>query len=246
MLREQIIFFIRETASTDQAESILGAWCIASHDIDRQVGIHALKSWNDVIGQDDGKLVLDRALLPSLISFVQRTLLDPAGVYLYLNPAPPAVPQAPSKKVPGRAVPAPTMKREDSDTFRTKGEGDDENELDRKARLRVGAFRALTWILSKSTNYVVFSSFNPESSLQPYAQRLAMMVHWMTSWICFAIPPCGPPFITQKHRLWLQTLKASVGTNQLFGNRLGRHFNVYCRIGRAPLRAYFQSLVQPY
>ena len=41
-------------------------------------------------------------------------------------------------------------KRDDSDMVsRTKGEEDNENEQDRKARLRVGAFGAVAWILGK-------------------------------------------------------------------------------------------------
>ena len=119
---------------------------MASHDIDRQVSTYAHKSWTDAIGQGDRKLVLDE---PSLLSFVQRALFDPGRVYLYLNPAPPVVVPAPSKKVPGRPLPAP-VKREESDIVsRMKGEGDDENEQDRKARLRVGAFGAISWVLGK-------------------------------------------------------------------------------------------------
>ena len=83
------------------------------------------------------------------MSFVQRTLLDPGGVYLYLNPAPPIVAPPPSKKVPGRPVPI-AVRRDESDTVsRMKGEGDDENEQDRKARLRVGAFGAISWVFGK-------------------------------------------------------------------------------------------------
>jgi E3 ubiquitin-protein ligase listerin len=119
---------------------------MASHDIDRQVATYAHKSWIDAIGEGDKKFVLDEA---SLLSFVQRALLDPGGVYSYLNPIPPAVAPPPLKKVTGRPLPVPA-KRDDSDTVtRTKGDGDDENEQDRKARLRVGAFGALAWLLGK-------------------------------------------------------------------------------------------------
>jgi len=72
-----------------------------------------------------------------------------------LNPVPPVVAPPPSRKIPGRSVPTPT-KREDSDTVpRTKGEGDDENEQDRKARLRVGAFGAITWVLGIISTHIL-------------------------------------------------------------------------------------------
>jgi hypothetical protein len=119
---------------------------MASHDIDRQVSAYAHKSWIDAIGEGDRKLALD---VSSLLAFVQRALLDPGGVYLYLNPIPPVISPPPSKKVPGRPLSTPT-KRDDSEIVsRAKGDGDDENEQDRKARLRVGAFGALTWLLGK-------------------------------------------------------------------------------------------------
>ena len=145
-VRDQIFFFLRETASTDQAESVLGTWCIASHDIDRLVSASAHNSWSDAIGEGDRKLVLDES---SLLSFVQRTLLDPGSVYSYLNPTPPIIAPPPSKKTPSRLVPSSTKKEESDVVSRAKGEGDDENEQDRKARLRVGAFGAIAWVLGK-------------------------------------------------------------------------------------------------
>lgn len=122
---------------------------MAAHDIDRQVSYQTLKCWNDATGEGTGKLVLDETLSPSLLAFVQKSLLDPGQVYLDLNPVPPVVAPPPPKKVAGRAVAVPAMKREDSDVTRSKGEGDEENEQDRKARLRVGALGALIWILGE-------------------------------------------------------------------------------------------------
>lgn len=147
-IREAMFSFIRETASADQVESILGTWCMASHDIDRQLSSFAQRSWNDAIvlpnSQSPGKLVLDENLLQPLLSFIQRALLDPIGIYVYLNPTPVTVVTTPPRKTPGRPAPA---KREDSETSRSKAEGEEENEPDRKARLRVGAFGALKWAL---------------------------------------------------------------------------------------------------
>ena len=127
---------------------------MAAHDVDRQVSYQTFESWNEATGtgeKETGKLVLDGTLSSSLLVFIQKSLLDPGQVYLDLNPAPPVVIAPPTtKKVGGRTVAVPSMKREDSDVTRSKGEGDEESEQDRKARLRVGALGALIWILGRS------------------------------------------------------------------------------------------------
>jgi hypothetical protein len=155
-IREAMFSFVCETASADQVESILGAWCMASHDIDRQVSTVAYRSWNDAIclpnSQSPGKLVLDESLLQALLSFIQRALLDPIGIYVYLNPAPVTVATPPPRKTPGRPAPIVPVKREDSESSRSKAEGEEENEHDKKARLRVGAFGALKWALGSSSS----------------------------------------------------------------------------------------------
>lgn len=97
-------------------------------------------------GSSEDKLVLDEALFPRVWDFVQRTLLDPGGVYLYLNPPPTAAPTpTPSRRGSGRGTP---VRRDDETLLRPKSEEDEEDELDRKARLRVGAFGATEWVLS--------------------------------------------------------------------------------------------------
>ena len=141
-IRDQIFFFLRETASVSQIENVLGTWCIASHDIDRSVASTSSKSWINAI--DPNNLDLDERFLPPLIAFIKRTILDPNGVYAYFNPAqPPAAPTPPPKKGPRR-----DERREDSEPgARSKAEDLEENEHDRKARLRVGAFGAVKRIL---------------------------------------------------------------------------------------------------
>lgn len=97
-------------------------------------------------GPSEDKLVLDEALFPRVWDFVQRTLLDPGGVYLYLNPPATAAPTpTPSRRGSGRGTP---VRRDDEALLRPKSEEDEEDELDRKARLRVGAFGATEWVLS--------------------------------------------------------------------------------------------------
>ncbi|KAI0336704.1 hypothetical protein GY45DRAFT_1377084 [Cubamyces sp. BRFM 1775] len=149
-LRKEICFQIREVATSDHAESILGAWCLAVHDVDRQVSSFARESWNryvDIAETSESKLVLDETLFPRLWDFVQRTLLDPGGVHLYLNPPQPAIPTpAPSRKGSGRGTP---VRKYEETSSRPKADEDEENEQDRNARLRVGAFGAAEWVLKK-------------------------------------------------------------------------------------------------
>jgi hypothetical protein len=117
---------------------------MAAHDIDRSVAATAHKSWNGAVSAEtdlehDGHLVLDQRFRPLLIAFVQRATLDPNGIYLYLNPAPPISAPTPSKK---------GMRKEDPEqAARSKAEELEENEPDRVARIRVGAFGAIRRIL---------------------------------------------------------------------------------------------------
>jgi hypothetical protein len=152
VVRDQIFYFFRETAVTHQIESLLGTWCMAAHDIDRTVATLALKSWDTTISISNQEvpknLVLDDHLLPHLLSFVQRTLLDPSGVYSYLNPTPPVIPPTPPKRVPGRPTPVVSVRKEDAEqNLRSKADELEESDQDRKARLRVGAFGAIKWVL---------------------------------------------------------------------------------------------------
>lgn len=148
-LRTQLFFQLREVVSSDQAESILGSWCLAVHDVDRQVSSYAKEAWTRYVSTtaaSDDKLFLGPTLLPGLWDFVQRTLLDPIGVYLYINPPQPAIPTpAQSRKGSGRGTP---VRKDDDAHTRPKAEEDEEKEQDRKARLRVGAFGATEWVLS--------------------------------------------------------------------------------------------------
>ncbi|KAF9458921.1 hypothetical protein BDZ94DRAFT_1068633 [Collybia nuda] len=143
-VHEQILFFLRETVSTSQIESILGTWCMATHDVDRSVATMVQKSWNNAILADGAadqtdRLVLDKRFRTPLIAFTQRTILDPNGVYTYLNPAPPVSAPPPPKR---------GARKEDVEQgSRSKAEELEENEHDRAARLRVGAFGAIRRIL---------------------------------------------------------------------------------------------------
>ncbi|KAI9062239.1 hypothetical protein FKP32DRAFT_1593812 [Trametes sanguinea] len=165
-LRKEIFFQIREVASSDHAESILGTWCLAAHDVDRQVSSFARESWSRYVSaaqSSDNKLLLDGPLFSSLWEFIQRTLLDPAGVYLYLNPPQPVISTpASSRKGSGRGT--PVRKDEDLST-RPKSDEEEENEQDRKARLRIGAFGATEWVLNARI------SLSPEADGQEQAEQ---------------------------------------------------------------------------
>lgn len=142
-VRDQIISFLRGSVSVSQIENILGTWCLAAHDIDKSVAGTALKSWIDVLTFTSGprdQLLLDDAYLASLVSFIQRAILDPNGVYLYLNPPQPAAPAPLGKK-------DTTRKEEPADNTRSKADELEESDTDRKARLRIGGLGAIRRIV---------------------------------------------------------------------------------------------------
>ncbi|KAG6865555.1 hypothetical protein C0991_001559 [Blastosporella zonata] len=142
-IRDQLLSFLRDSASPSQIESILGTWYLAAHDIEKSVASTALKSWTDVITFASGprdQLLLDDHYLPSLITFIQRATLDPNGIYMYLNPPPPAAPAPPTKK---------GVRKEEPEPPRSKAEELEESDTDRKARLRIGGLGAIRRIVGK-------------------------------------------------------------------------------------------------
>ncbi|KAF5380135.1 hypothetical protein D9615_006188 [Tricholomella constricta] len=140
-VRDQILLSLREIAPPSQIESILGTWYLAAHDIDKSVSSAALKAWVDTISFDSGRdhLVLDDRFLPPLVAFIQKTILDPNGVYLYLNPAPPKAPLPPPKKG--------SRKEDPEAASRSKSEELEEDDQDRKARLRISGLGAIRRII---------------------------------------------------------------------------------------------------
>ena len=161
-LRAQMLFYLREVASTEQVECILGSWCMATRDPERPVALAAQRSWDaqvsltraDNEGGDDRKLLLDGAQLAALFGFVQRALLDPLALHAYLNPVQVSVDVVVPRTIRGRPVPTFSValaRRTDHEPIaRAKGEAEEETETDRRARLRIGALGALQWILGTS------------------------------------------------------------------------------------------------
>ncbi len=128
---------------------------MVAHDVDRLVSSFAKTSWDRFIhvtasGPGSSSVVHPQSELSigsdsfcRIWGFLQRTILDPGGVYLNINPPQPVAPPPVSRK----AGPRPPLTRKDSEPTRAKGDEDEESELDRKARLRIGALGAAEWVL---------------------------------------------------------------------------------------------------
>ena len=106
-----------------------------------------------------GQLVIDHTLRQGLISFVQRAALDPVGLYLFFNPVQPISETAQrSKKGPqvGKAPAVPAVpRRDETDNTRYKSDEQEENETDRKARLRIAALNSTRSLLSMSVTLTI-------------------------------------------------------------------------------------------
>jgi E3 ubiquitin-protein ligase listerin len=177
-LRAQMFFFLREVASAEQVESIVGSWCLATRDQDRHVAPIAQSSWDahvslvptnadaaadasSLVGTvegegEDEKFLLDGTRIAALLVFVQRALLDPLALHAYLNPVQVPVDVSVPRTGRGKLVPtvsaaAQTRRTDGEPMARTKGESEEESEMDRKARLRIGSLGALQWILGTYT-----------------------------------------------------------------------------------------------
>ncbi|KAG1779464.1 hypothetical protein EV702DRAFT_1178536 [Suillus placidus] len=141
-VRDAATFFLREAATSEQIKALMGTWCMLAHDVDRQVSLQGQKSWSSITSPGvDGETLVNSEMLTSIMEFLQRTLLDPPEVYLYLNPAAPVAAPTPGIKKPGgRFIPAAPREELESN------KADEESDLDRNARLRFGALSAFRWL----------------------------------------------------------------------------------------------------
>ncbi|THU99401.1 hypothetical protein K435DRAFT_855683 [Dendrothele bispora CBS 962.96] len=108
-IKHQIIFSLTESLLNEhQISSIIGTWCIITHDIDRTVASIASESWKrDIVPllsssssstpSDNPESTTSSSscsfLLKSIDIFIRRAILDPISTYASLNPsslAPPA------------------------------------------------------------------------------------------------------------------------------------------------------------
>lgn len=122
----------------------MGTWCMLAHDVDRQVSLQGQKSWSSITSPGvDGETLVNLEMLASVMEFLQRTLLDPPGVHLYLNPpAPVAAPTPGIKRPGGKFIPEAPKEELESKV-------NEESDLDRNARLRFGALSAFRWLFGK-------------------------------------------------------------------------------------------------
>ena len=158
-VRDSLLSFIKDVTHSSQVESVLGAWYMTAHDVDRSTSVTALKSWNEALSFDDSPshLAIDDYLLSLLVSFLQRAILDPDGLYLYLNPAPSAAPAAPTPPKRGAKKEEPPL----ASGSRSKAEDMEEDPQDRTARLRVGGLGAVRRIIGiyRSPSPSMYSNF---------------------------------------------------------------------------------------
>jgi hypothetical protein len=165
-LRAQTFFFLREIASSEQVESILGSWCMATRDQDRHVAPVAQSSWDthvsfapadaeaaadassldrtvdkrEVGEGEDERLVLDSTQLAALLVFVQCALLDPLALHANLNPVQVPVDVSVPKTVRGKPIPtvsaAVQTRRTDSEPM-ARAKGESEEESETDRKARL-------------------------------------------------------------------------------------------------------------
>lgn len=156
---------------------------MASRDVDRQVASYARRSWTDCISiplpssletesdpekpkeQEKPTLSLEGEFVTGLLSFVQRAVMDPAGLYLYLNPVQVAVSHSSHHHHgagrPNRGRGPVQVKREEREVeVEKKADVDEESEVDRRARLRIGGLGVLQYLIG------IFGQFLSNSQLE--------------------------------------------------------------------------------
>lgn len=154
------MFNIRDVLETSQREIVLAAWCLSAFDVDRSVTREANRSWSRCVkwitpsaeGGNEGQSILaleSDELANALSDLLCQTLLDPYAFYTTVFPAVHQVEQPLPQH--GRRMPVrlpsqgETISRDEEAPRRA--EAEEENEDDRKARLRVGSLGALKWLI---------------------------------------------------------------------------------------------------
>jgi len=83
-----------------------------------------------------------------VLAFLQRAILDPAGLYAYFNPVQVSIAVTRPGKAYGHPVSIPQVdKHEEGLSTRLKVDGDEETDQDRRARFRIGGLGVLQWLL---------------------------------------------------------------------------------------------------
>lgn len=161
--------FLALLPDADNLEALLGTWCAAAHDVDRQVAMFARRSWTTFVAScrhfgdaeaewDTGGTKLRRSDgMTAVIAWTSRVALDPGSAYAYLNPAAvaPEQPAHPTYQPKGgrvqRVQPPPKKSgvAEREDAGRGKGGEEEEDVKDRDARMRIAALGALAWLVGE-------------------------------------------------------------------------------------------------
>ena len=137
---------------------MIGSWCLLTHDIENQVSLTALTSWEDNFGPGvnpatEGAFLI-RETAPALISFIRQTIFDPLGAYSVINPIQPSIDTKPAKK---GARPQPRIQGPPEPPS-----ADEEPEVERKARVRAGGLGSVKYILGMLRHL-----FPPTANISP-------------------------------------------------------------------------------
>ncbi len=122
--------------------------------MDRQVSLSARKSWNLLFlpwvanpaphEWDDKMQPFDSIVVQPLFEFVKRSVYDPQGVYLELNPVQPTyVPHVHGSHGKSQR----SQPQEEDASSRPKPEEEEESDDDRNARIRTGGLGVIRWFL---------------------------------------------------------------------------------------------------
>ncbi|KAJ7150874.1 hypothetical protein C8R43DRAFT_887120 [Mycena crocata] len=157
LLREQLVNGAELPAAS-------GTWALAAQDPDRAVAAAA----------GAARVTPDVEIL---VPFLERTLMDPDGLYAELNPPPLAVPPPPPRgsaagrgrgsSANARGSVRPTGVVEPLAPIpRAKGDEQEESEGDRRARLRIAAFGALKHLLASTSTSNANAAANEDDDEQ--------------------------------------------------------------------------------
>lgn len=219
---------------------------MASRDVDRQVASYARRSWTDCIriptpiSPDVGvetesaeeststKLTLEGETLSGLLSFVQRAVMDPAGLYLYLNPVQvavaPTVHHGSSRATRGKVSLPP--RREELEGHAAKiVDPEEESDTDRRARLRIGGLGVLQYLIGMAR--ILLSLMRTLTEL-PMTQRHVYFLNILLR--SLLQQSCGPHCIMghHVHTQTSQTVVVSDTSSQRSEPWRGPHSHPYC------------------
>ncbi|KAL1719117.1 hypothetical protein EV715DRAFT_272923 [Schizophyllum commune] len=120
-IRETVIMHINEVATPEQRERIVGAWCMAAHDVDRSVAIAGTRTWaaytKALVEGDEWDNTAVAVDISNTLPLPRRAIFDPDGAF--------SAEQA----------------------LTTSDPSESEAVEDMRARLRVGALGCLRWII---------------------------------------------------------------------------------------------------